>query len=298
MTQVSTATQAASDCFVPEEIKSLYQDYRFVSKAAVTEALGRSRKFRDEVGAACFEVAKTYMKPVKVETLSNGDSLAIVPKIVEASSFSWDENYDKIVTEPAYTFPGSCRGYIQQAAKPLDDCTIKELALEKYCFEAPSSSNFSLPVCDIAESEGFSLYEHLKNHFIPEIVATCVDLLAKRAGLQGSIKKDALRFCLAGASAGLTASAIGAEVVPAVATYAALKGVKKIAGVAYDLLCKKLEKKVEEKRLEVPQAEPQPQPPVQRKARKLQGVREVARFAGDVNAPRKLRNRKPIKSNL
>ena len=126
------------------------------------------------------------------------------------------------------------------------------------------------------------------HHFIPEIVATCVDVLSKRAGLQGTIKKDALRFCLAGTAAGVTASVIGAEVVPAVAAYAALKGVKKIACIAYNLLCKKQKEKVEEKVLETPKAESS----VQRKTRKLMGVREVARFTGDVNAPRKLRNNK------
>ena len=149
MPQVSTLTQAASNCYVPEEIKSLFQDYRFVSKDAVTQALGRTREFRDEVGAACFEVAKNLMKAVRVKTLPNGDSVAIVPKIVDAHSLAWNENYDKIVARPHYTFPGSCQGYIKLASEALDNCTIKELALEQHCFETPSSTNPFLPVCEI-----------------------------------------------------------------------------------------------------------------------------------------------------
>ena len=232
------------------------------------------------------------MKAVKVKLLSNGDSLAIVPNIVDVNTL--DKDYDTFVGRPRL-FPGSCHAYIQHwASTPLDTCTIQELAFEQYCFEAPSSSNFSLQVCEMLEKESFFSLHHVASHFVPEIVATSVEFLANRAGLQGSIKKDALRLLLGGATAGITASILGAEVLPAVAGYAALKGVKKIVKVAHNFFCKKQNEKTllpstAQSDLETPNSEQVP-----KKARKPQRSREVECYTGDLNAPRQLRNKKLV----
>jgi hypothetical protein len=295
-TQLSPIVQTA-ECFVPPEIKNLFVDYRFISKAVLAEqmaVLDGSPSRHQLLTDSCFKAAAHIMKAVKVKVLAH-DSIAIIPKLVDVHTL--DRSWDEIAGKPGFSsvYPGTCHAYIKYwSSSPLDTCTIQELALEQYCFEAPSSSNYSLPVGEIFEIESSSLPHHLAAHFVPEVVATCFDFLARRAGLQGTIKKDALRFLLGGATAGITASILGAEVLPAVAGYAALKGVKKIVGVAHNFFCKKqIEKALlpsnAQLDLETPKEEQ-----VHRKARKPQRSREVERFIGDVNAPRRLRNKKLV----
>src|ERR1700730_6338773 len=92
--QVSPIAQRATECFVPPGIKSLFAEYRIISKANLTRVIVNPRRDA-KVASSCFEAVTNIMKAVKIKLLPNGDTQAIVPKILDV--FTLDKDYNTYV---------------------------------------------------------------------------------------------------------------------------------------------------------------------------------------------------------